>query len=258
MSRIAKAFANGKAFIGFVTGGDPTLAQTEQYILSMIDAGADLIEIGIPFSDPIAEGPVIQDANLRALAAGTTVDKLFELVRKLRRQTSVPLVFLTYLNPVLHYGYNRFFATCQEAGIDGIIIPDLPYDEKDEIKDVAAAHDVDIISLIAPTSASRVATIAHDATGFIYLVSSLGVTGVRSQITTDLESIISIIRQVTDIPVAVGFGIHSPEQAQQIAQLADGVIVGSAIVKIIAANPTIAIAKLHKYITEIKTAIAGE
>lgn len=255
MSRIPNAFADGKAFIGFVTGGDPSLAQTEEYILSLIDAGANLIEIGIPFSDPVAEGPVIQDANLRALAAHTTVDSLFGLVRSLRTKTETPLVFLTYLNPVHHYGYERFFASCQEAGIDGIIIPDLPYDEKDEIKAVAIAHDVDIISLIAPTSADRIATIAREATGFIYLVSSLGVTGVRSEISTDLESLVRVIRTVTDVPVAVGFGVHSPEQVREIARVADGVIVGSAIVKIIAANPKDAANSLYEYVQEMKAAL---
>ncbi|MDR3053295.1 MAG: tryptophan synthase subunit alpha [Coriobacteriales bacterium] len=257
MSRIPNAFAKGTAFIGFVTGGDPSPAQSEAYILSMIKAGADLIEIGIPFSDPIAEGPVIQEANLRALAAGTTVDTLFALVRSLRRTTDVPLVFLSYLNPVLHYGYERFFATCQEAGIDGIIIPDLPFDEKDELQAIAAAHDVDLISLIAPTSANRIANIARDATGFIYLVSSLGVTGVRSEITTDLESIVRVIRSATDVPVAVGFGIHSPEQAHAVAKLADGVIVGSAIVKQIAADPAGASNKLYEYVREMKAALGA-
>jgi tryptophan synthase alpha chain len=255
MSRIHHAFANGKAFIGFVTGGDPTLAQTEDYILSMIDAGANLIEIGIPFSDPIAEGPVIQEANLRALAAHTTVDTLFALVRKLRRTTQVPFVFLTYLNPVFHYGYERFFATCEEAGIDGIIIPDLPFDEKDEVDAIAAAHDVDRISLIAPTSASRIASIAREARGYIYLVSSLGVTGVRSEITTDLEAIVRVIRGVTTVPIAVGFGVHSPQQAHDIAQYADGVIVGSAIVSLIAANPEQAALELHRYVREMKAAL---
>jgi tryptophan synthase alpha chain len=237
MSRIRAAFANGPAFIGFVTGGDPNLAASEEYIHAMIEAGADLIEIGIPFSDPLAEGPVIQAANLRALAADTTVDTLFGLVCSLRhRGVEVPLVFLTYLNPVLHYGYERFFARCEDVGMDGIIIPDLPYDEKDEVAAIAAAHKVDVISLIAPTSKARVEHIARDATGFIYLVSSLGVTGVRGTIATDLAPLIARVREVTDVPVAVGFGVHTPEQATEFGRLADGVIVGSAIVKLIAAG----------------------
>jgi len=255
MSRIAEAFEQGSAFVGFVTGGDPSIARSEEYILAMIDAGADLIEIGIPFSDPVAEGSVIQEANLRALAAGTTVDTLFDLVRSLREKTDVPLVFLTYLNPVHHYGYERFFAACQEAGVDGIIIPDLPYDEKDELAGVAAAHEVALISLIAPTSEGRIPAIARDATGFIYLVSSLGVTGVRTDISTDLEAIVKTIREVTEVPVAIGFGVHTPEQARTLAQVADGVIVGSAIVKVIAADPDTASSKLHRYVSELKRAM---
>ncbi|MDR3307843.1 MAG: tryptophan synthase subunit alpha, partial [Coriobacteriales bacterium] len=253
--RIAQAFKGGKVFVGFVTGGDPSVARSEEYILAMIDAGAGLIEIGIPFSDPIAEGPVIQEANLRALAAGTTVNTLFNLVRSLRQKTAVPFVFLTYLNPVYHYGYEAFFATCEEAGVDGIIIPDLPYDEKGELAGIAAAHGVDVISLVAPTSEGRIRAIAGDATGFIYLVSSLGVTGVRSNITTNLEAIVSTICEVTSVPVAVGFGVHTPEQARDIAQIADGVIVGSALVKIIAANPDTASAELYRYVKEMVEAV---
>jgi tryptophan synthase alpha chain len=256
--RAAFAEANGPAFIGFVTGGDPSLAQSEEYILAMVEAGADLIEIGIPFSDPIAEGPVIQEADLRALAAGTTVNSLFALVRSLRTKTDVPLVFLTYLNPVYHFGYAAFFAACREAGVDGVIIPDLPYDEKGEVAPIAAQNGVDLISLIAPTSATRIQTIAREATGFIYLVSSLGVTGVRGEIRTDLASIIAEIRTVSNLPVAVGFGIHTPEQAHRIAQLADGVIVGSALVKLIAANPNDAAASLHAYISEMKAAMRAD
>jgi tryptophan synthase alpha chain len=248
-----------KAFIAFVTGGDPSLERSEEYILALIEGGADLIEIGIPFSDPIAEGPVIQEANLRALAAGTTVDGIFELVRSLRRRrgVEVPIVLLTYLNPVHYYGYEAFFATCAEVGVDGIIIPDLPYDEKGELASVAAANDVDVISLIAPTSAERITRIAAEATGYIYLVSSLGVTGVRSEITTDLGALVALIRKATDTPVAVGFGIHSPEQARAIAQVADGAIVGSAIVRMIAADPDGAAPTLTAYAREMKAALEG-
>ena len=255
MSRIANAFVTGKAFIGFVTAGDPSLPKSEEYILAMIAAGADLIEIGLPFSDPIAEGPVIQEADLRALAAGTTIDGVFELVQSLRRQTQVPLVLLTYLNPVLHYGYESFFSRCAEAGVDGLIVPDLPFDEKHEICEIAASHGIDLISLIAPTSAQRIATIAAEATGFIYLVSSLGVTGTRGQITTDLAAIIEVIRSVTSVPVAVGFGIHTPEQVHEIGQQADGVIVGSAIVKRIAADPDGAAQVLSDYVREMRAAL---
>ena len=254
-SRIPQAFAHGPAFIGFLTGGDPTLASSEEFILAMIRGGADLIEIGIPFSDPIAEGPVIQDANLRALAAGTTIDKLFDLVRSVRTQTEVPLVFLSYLNPIFHYGYERFFACCKEAGVDGIIIPDLPFDEKGELESSARTHGVDVISLIAPTSDDRVKMIAREATGFIYLVSSLGVTGVRSQITTNLAPFVETIRTVTNTPVAVGFGVHTPEQAAELAALSDVVIVGSALVKIIAEHGPNAAVPVFEYVKKMKGAL---
>ncbi|MCL2107083.1 MAG: tryptophan synthase subunit alpha [Oscillospiraceae bacterium] len=237
MSNISKAFRdikskNEKAFIGFVTGGDPNLQASENIILAMARAGADLIEIGIPFSDPIAEGPVIQAANLRALAAGTTVEKIFGLVRGLRQKIDIPLVFLTYLNPVHHYGYEAFFARCEAVGLDGIIIPDLPFEERDELRETAARHGVDLISLIAPTSGRRVAEIAGQASGFLYVVSSMGVTGMRNDIPAGLPETLKLVRAATDLPVAVGFGLHSPEQARQVARIADGVIVGSAIVKL--------------------------
>ena len=190
LSKIANAFNDGKAFIGFLTAGDPTVEKTVEYILAMEEAGCDLIEIGIPFSDPMAEGVVIQDANIRALSHNTTTDDVFEIVRKVRQKTDIPLVFLTYINPVFFYGYEKFFKKCGELGIDGIISPDLPYEEKGEIKDIALANDVDVISLIAPTSKERIQKIAGDATGFIYVVSSLGVTGMRSEIKTDLKSIL--------------------------------------------------------------------
>jgi tryptophan synthase alpha chain len=257
MSRIARAFADGKSFIAFVTGGDPTLERSKEYIRALIEGGADLIEIGVPFSDPIAEGPVIQEANLRALASGTTLDGIFGLVRSLRCETQIPIVLLTYLNPVHHYGYEEFFATCAQVGIDGIIIPDLPYEEKGELAKDAAANDVDVISLIAPTSAERIASIAADATGYLYLVSSLGVTGVRNKITTDLRALIEPIRAVTDVPVAVGFGIHTPEQARDVARLADGAIVGSAIVRMIAENPDGAATELLAYARRMKAALTS-
>ena len=255
MSRINKAFENKKAFIGFLTAGDPNLEKTEEYVLKMVQAGADLIEIGIPFSDPIAEGIVIQEANIRALSAATTVEKVFEQVKSIRRKTEVPLVFLTYLNPVFHYGYDAFLARCKECGIDGIIIPDMPYEERGEILDIAAKYDVDIISMIAPTSEERIGMIASKAKGFVYVVSSLGVTGVRSEIKTDLESIVEVIKKNTDIPTAIGFGISTPEQAKHFSQFADGVIVGSAIVKIIAKYGENAGDGLYNYVKSMKDAI---
>ena len=254
MSKIANAFQNGKAFIGFLTAGDPTIDKTVEYILAMEEAGCDLIEIGIPFSDPMAEGVVIQDANVRALKHNTTTDDVFDIVRRVRLQTDVPLVFRTYINPVFFYGYEKFFKRCNELGIDGIISPDLPYEEKGEIAEIAKKNDVDVISLIAPTSKERIQMIAGEASGFIYVVSSLGVTGMRSEIKTDLGAIISDIRDVTDIPVAVGFGINTPDQAREIGNIADGVIVGSAIVKIIEENGENATEALKDYVSSMKKA----
>ena len=256
MSRIKNAFKDGKAFIGFLTAGDPSLDKTEEFILEMANSGADLVEIGIPFSDPIAEGEVIQNANVRALSNGATVKKVFEMVASVRKKTDIPLVFLTYLNPVFHYGYEEFLSKCNEVGIDGIIIPDLPYEEKGEINEVAKKHDIDIISMIAPTSKQRIATIASSATGFIYTVSSLGVTGVRSEIKTDLESIVKIIKENSDTPVAIGFGINTPEQAKNFAKYADGVIVGSAIVKIIAEYGEDSASHIRDYIKSMKESIS--
>jgi tryptophan synthase alpha chain len=255
MSRIENAFKIGKAFIGFLTAGDPSLDKTEEFVLKMVEAGADLIEIGIPFSDPIAEGEVIQEANIRALSAGATVEKVFETVKSIRSKTDVPLVFLTYLNPVFHYGYEEFLTRCNECGIDGIIIPDMPYEEKKEIVPIAKQHDVDIISMIAPTSAQRIEMIAKEATGFVYVVSSLGVTGVRSEIKTDLESIVDIIKKSTDTPAAIGFGISTCEQASHFSKFADGVIVGSAIVKIIAEYGENATSYLYDYVKSMKESL---
>jgi len=255
MSRIKNAFKNGKAFIGFVTGGDPSIEKTKEFVMEMIKAGADLIEIGIPFSDPIAEGPVIQEANNRALSAGATIEKLFTLVAELRKETNIPLVFLTYINPVFHYGYDTFFKRCDNIGLDGIIIPDLPFEEQTPVKEAAGKHNIDLISLIAPTSEARIKEIAKNASGFIYLVSSMGVTGIRSEINTDLSSITAAIKSVTQIPVAIGFGIHSPQQAEKMAKIADGVIVGSAIVKIAAEHGAQAGPHIYRYVKEMKEAV---
>lgn len=254
MSKIANAFKNGKAFIGFLTAGDPSIEKTVEFILAMEEAGCDLIEIGIPFSDPMAEGVVIQDANVRALKHNTTTDDVFDIVKAVRAKSDVPLVFLTYINPVFFYGYEKFFKKCNELGVDGIISPDLPYEEKGEIVDIARKNEVDVISLIAPTSKERIQKIASDASGFIYVVSSLGVTGMRSEIKTDLKSILEDIRDVTDLPLAVGFGINTPEQARNIGEIADGVIVGSAIVKIIEEHGEDATSVLKEYVSSMKKA----
>ncbi len=252
MSRIGNAFQNQKAFISFVTGGDPTLDITEQLLYAMEEAGADLIEIGIPFSDPIAEGVVIQEANERALAAGCTTDKLFDMVRRARQKVTVPMVFLTYLNPIYTYGKEQFMKRCRECGIDGIIVPDMPYEEKGELAGVCEEYGVDIISLIAPTSKERVRMIAGEAKGYIYCVSSLGVTGVRSEIKTDIAGMVKLVRETTEIPCAVGFGISTPEQARKMAEVSDGAIVGSAIVKIVAQYGEDCVPYVAEYVRTMK------
>lgn len=236
MSNIANAFTNGKAFIPFITCGDPDIATTEECIVEMVNAGASLVELGIPFSDPTAEGPVIQEANIRALSAGTTTDTVFELVKRLRneRGITIPMVFMTYANVVYSYGADRFCQNAKDAGMDGIILPDVPYEEKEEFTSVMKKYDLDLVSLIAPTSEDRIAKIASEADGFIYVVSSLGVTGVRNAITTDIPTLCSKIKASSKIPCAIGFGISKPEQAKEMSKHADGVIVGSAIIKIIA------------------------
>lgn len=255
MNKISRAFENGKAFIGFVTAGDPDLETSEKIMLKMAEAGCDLIEIGIPFSDPIAEGPVIQEANLRSLSQGTTTDKVFELTERVSKQIDIPLVYMTYLNVLFKYGYDNFLEKAVKSGISGVIIPDLPFEEKQELQSVAEKYGIDVISLIAPTSENRIKMIASDAKGFVYAVSSLGVTGTRSEITTDLDAIAKHIKDVTDVPVAIGFGINTPEQAKKYADIADGVIVGSAIVKIIAKYGKNAPDEVYKYVKEMKDAI---
>lgn len=255
MSRIQNAFKNGKAFISFLTGGDPDLETSEKLIYAMEKAGADLIEIGVPFSDPIAEGPVIQEANERALAAGCTTDKLFDMVARVRKNTEIPLVYLTYINPIYTYGKEKFMKRCKECGVDGLIIPDLPYEEKEEIVDICKEYGVDIISLIAPTSHERIAMIAREAQGFVYCVSSLGVTGVRTEIKTDVSEMIQLVKQSTSVPCAVGFGIATPEQAESMAKVADGAIVGSAIVKIIAENGKNSEQPVFDYVKSMKEAV---
>ena len=255
MSRIKEAFENGKAFIAFVTCGDPDLETTGAVVRKMVKNGADLIELGIPFSDPTAEGPVIQGANLRALNGGVTTDQIFEFVKELRRDVSVPMVFMTYANVVFSYGAERFISTCRKIGMDGLILPDLPYEEKEEFQPICHRFGLELISLIAPTSENRIAMIAGEAEGFVYLVSSLGVTGVRSEIKTDLTSIVEAIRRNTDIPCAIGFGISTPEQAARMAGLTDGVIVGSAIVRLIEKYGRQAPEHVGRYVKEMKAAI---
>lgn len=256
MSNICRAFENGKAFIAFITCGDPDLETTAAAVRAAAANGADLIELGIPFSDPTAEGPVIQGANIRALQGGVTTDKIFNLVRELRRDVTIPMVFMTYANVVFSYGAERFLSTCRDIGIDGLILPDVPYEEKEEFLPQCRQYGIDLISLIAPTSHNRVAMIAREAEGFLYIVSSLGVTGTREEIRTDLASIVEVVRQNTQIPCAIGFGISTPEQARQMAGLSDGVIVGSAIIKILEKYGTQAPPYIGEYVKSMKEAIS--
>jgi len=257
MNRISNAFKS-KAFVGFLTAGDPTPDATAGFILDMIAGGADLIEIGIPFSDPVADGPAIERANLRALEKGVTVDDVFEIVRKVREKDSAtPLTFLSYLNPVFFYGYEAFFAKCAEVGVDGIIVPDIPFEESSEVTDIADKHGVAFVTLVAPNSAGRIGLICKNSKGFVYLVSSLGVTGIREELELNVKPQIEAIRAVTDTPVAIGFGISKAEQAGEVCKYADGVIVGSAIVELIEKHGENAGEHLQKYISDIKGGISS-
>lgn len=258
MSKIRSAFADGKAFIPFITFGDPDIETTIEIVRAMAENGADLIELGIPFSDPTAEGPVIQAANLRALSGGITTDRIFDAVRRLRRDVTIPMVFMTYANVVFSYGAEKFIGTCREIGIDGLILPDLPFEEKDEFEDICSACDVDLISMIAPTSKERIEMIAAEAKGFVYIVSSLGVTGVRSEIGTDIGAMTELVRKAGDVPCAVGFGISTPEQAVKMAACADGVIVGSAIVKLAAEYGKEAAGPIGEYVKTMKEALSAK
>ena len=256
MSRIRDVFAGGKAFIPFVTAGDPNLQITERLVLAMAEAGADLIELGIPFSDPVAEGIVIQKADERALAAGATTDKLFDMVCRIREKSAIPLAFMTYANSIFVYGADKFLANCRICGIDAVIVPDLPFEEKGELLPTCEKYGVALISLIAPTSKERISMIAAEAQGFVYCVSSMGVTGVRSEITTDIAQMISHVKEAQNIPCAIGFGISTPEQAKSMAHIADGVIVGSAIVKMVEQYGENCVEPVRDYVREMKCAIS--
>ena len=255
MSNIKKAFEHGKAFIPFITCGDPDLKTTAAAIRAAVETGADLIELGIPFSDPTAEGPVIQGANIRALSGGVTTDKIFDFVRELRHDVKVPMVFMTYANVVYSYGTERFLARCAEVGIDGMILPDVPFEEKDEFEEPAHKYGLALISMIAPTSHERIAKIAQSAHGFIYVVSSLGVTGTRTKFSSDLASVVATIKQYTKLPCAIGFGISTPEQATAMGKLAEGAIVGSAIVKLIAVHKQAAPEVVGPYVKSMVEAL---
>lgn len=255
MSNIKHAFQKGNAFIAFITCGDPDLETTAAAVLAAQENGADLIELGIPFSDPTAEGPVIQSANLRALQGGITTDKIFAFVKELRKKVHIPLVFMTYANVVFSYGTQRFLQECAAVGMDGLILPDLPFEEKEEFLPACREYGIDLISLIAPTSKERIAMIAKEAQGFLYIVSSLGVTGTRKEIKTDLTPILKEVRKNAQIPCAVGFGISTPEQARQMSAFSDGVIVGSAIIKLLAQYGKKAPSHIGAYVKSMKDAI---
>lgn len=257
MSRIEEAFQKHKAFIAFITVGDPDLETTERVVHAAVENGADLIELGIPFSDPTAEGPVIMEADEVALKAGTTTDKVFELTKKLRETITVPMVYMTYANVVFSYGCEQFAQKAADAGIDGLILPDVPYEEKEEFTEVFDRYGLDLISMIAPTSEDRIAMIAKEAKGFIYMVSSLGVTGTRSEITTDISTMTDLVKKNSEVPCAVGFGISTPEQAARMAELSDGAIVGSAIIKIIAKYGKEAAGPVGEYVKEMADAVHG-
>lgn len=254
-NKITEAFAKGKAFIPFITCGDPSLEITEQLVYAMEEAGADLIELGIPFSDPTAEGTVIQEANVRALSGGVTTDKVFDMVAKIRQKTAIPMVFMTYANVVFSYGTEHFIKKAAEVGMDGLILPDVPFEEKEEFDTVCKQYGLDLISLIAPTSHERITQIAKEANGFVYCVSSLGVTGTRTQITTDIGGMVKLVKAVKDIPCAVGFGISTPEQAKKMAAQSDGAVVGSAIVKLCAAHGENCVPYVKEYVKSMKDAV---
>ena len=257
MNRIASAFDHGKAFVAFITCGDPDLNTTAACVRAAVRGGADLIELGIPFSDPTAEGPVIQSANARALAGGVTTDAIFGMVKALRADVGVPMVFMTYANVVFSYGIERFCDQCVEAGVDGMILPDVPFEEKEEFAPACRARGLSFVSLIAPTSKQRVGMIAREAEGFLYIVSSMGVTGVRSEITTDIAAMVKVVRENTEIPCAVGFGISTPEQAREMAGCSDGAIVGSAIVRLIAEHGADAPNHVCEYVRSMKRGMEG-
>lgn len=255
MNKILQAFKHGKAFIPFITCADPSLQVTEQLVYAMEQAGADLIELGIPFSDPTAEGPVIQEANIRALSGGVKTDHIFDLVRAIRRRTQIPMVFMTYANVVFSYGTERFIKKAAELCMDGIILPDVPYEEKQDFDQICKKYGLSFISMIAPTSKERIRMIAKEAEGFIYCVSSLGVTGIRDRIHTDLGAMTGLVKEVTDLPCAVGFGISTPEQAAQAAEFSDGIVVGSAIVKLCGQYGEECVPYVAEYVKSMKEAL---
>ncbi|MEE3419667.1 MAG: tryptophan synthase subunit alpha [Lachnospiraceae bacterium] len=267
MSKTLHAFKDGKAFIPFITAGDPDADTTVRDILAMADAGADLIEVGIPFSDPTAEGPVIQEADAIALKGGMTINGAFEVVERVREvKPDLPLAFMTYVNTLFKYRgdapagvatepYVPFFERCAKDGIDAIILADVPFEEQDEVLAVSDKYGVDLISMVSPTSEDRIREIAKNPRGFIYVVSSMGVTGVRSEFQFDhIENMVRIIRETNPgVKCAVGFGISTPDQARKMASLSDGAIVGSAILRKIHAGATTE--EIADYVRSMKQAV---
>lgn len=247
MSKLRDAFNNKKAVIGFMTAGDPTFEQSVANILALAEGGADIIEIGIPFSDPIAEAPVIQQANIRSLGNGMTTDRIFELVSKVREKIDTPICLITYLNPVFKYGYDRFFADCAKVGVDGIFVPDMPFEERPEAAEFAKKHGITIIPLIAPAEEERIKAIAESAEGYIYVASAMSDEGLTDQSKEELKAVIETARKYTDLPMAVWFGIHTAKEARRVAEIADGVIVESSVVDLVTKHG----AKAAPYIAEL-------
>ncbi|QQK08112.1 tryptophan synthase subunit alpha [Miniphocaeibacter halophilus] len=256
MNRIEEALKDKKSFIGYITAGHPTIDISEKVIYKMVEAGTDLIEIGIPFSDPNAEGEVIHNANIKALKNGMKIEKAFDLVETVRKKVNVPIVFLTYCNPVFKYGYDEFFKKCKEVGADGIIVPDLPFEERDEMKVFADKYGIIMITLVPPVSKNRIEMLAKDAKGFAYLVSSMGLAGVRKKFPDGVKEFAKFVKENTNIPILIGFGIENEEQIKEMSEISDGIILDSAIVNIIEESGEEAPEKVFKFIKEIKNTIA--
>lgn len=262
MNRIDEKFQllkekNEKAMIPFVTAGDPDLDTTIELVLAMEEAGADIIELGIPYSDPLADGVIIQQSSTRALNNGAKITKIMDIVKEIRKKTEVPLVYLVYYNSVFKYGIEKFIEECSSVGIDGIIIPDLPIEERKDIIEVADNYGVYLIPLVAPTSKERIKSIVNNGKGFVYCVSTNGVTGVRQELSTNIEEYMNVVAQYTDLPKAIGFGVSGPEMARELKDYCDGVIVGSAIVRKVAEakDGEEAAENVRKFIYEIKNAL---
>lgn len=255
MNRIEQAFHDKKALIAFITGGDPDLDATKELMLTMQQAGADLIEIGIPFSDPIAEGPVMQKANIRALTGGTTTKALFSMLKEARGNMRIPIVLITYFNSIFKFGTEEFMRNCKEAGVDGVIVPDLPYEEKGELTDSAKKYGVIYISMITPDEKERAVMIAKEAHGFLCCIPSHGVTETPDQIQSGFERFMADIKNAADIPCVINYGVESPEQAKKMAQASNGVIVDDAIVNLIAKHGKNSVKPIMRLIDALKKAI---